>query len=581
MKSPLINDLHVANLHSDKLFAEAEVGRLRKEIRELTAENVSLTSEAHISTRDARQAQGKLDQFPDYVTALDDLAILKRDAKRKNAELYALQQAHVLTSNRCSDLIRESKGWKAAEASQAREVRSLTERLGTAMNKAAAASERLAHAMSSIAALGETARETQLILNATARNIAALEETVSWSEVRVPELEEQLASCEECLAVLDSGLAEEVARTGPKKGRPVGHRGADWLLEHWDDYNPDARRQAFHRHCVEIRDKLSSSGIANWLPSALAVVLDSMPAANGSWVDQLFSSRPFCKRKNDFVSDLRDLIQAEWGADLALFALIEVGLSQPMYQKLRNAFNKSMFTPVNSTSLDPRAGMYTPRPWYTCPVTSRVFNLPEPFPSLHETLQHMKSTLAPMGLELSSDGRISERSFLTTLRQTFQRDASVLKVFDVRRPAHPCFGIDHASISGARDFTQGGITMGACYKTGSLLSEQKHVTLCIGRHRDDGSGLAAMLGPKPGVVGIAKEFALLSDSGYLDVGGGCIPCEPVICLDFAAFRGITRKRGKCSAIFACKGLASLQSYPGHGGIPDLPSGDTVADFHAA
>ena len=46
-------------------------------------------------------------------------------------------------------------------------------------------------------------------------------------------------------------------------------------------------------------------------------------------------------------------------------------------------------------------------------------------------------------------------------------------------------------------------------------------------------------------------------------------------------RGITQKRGKCSAICACKGLASLQSYPGANGIPDLPTGDTVADFRAA
>jgi hypothetical protein len=46
-------------------------------------------------------------------------------------------------------------------------------------------------------------------------------------------------------------------------------------------------------------------------------------------------------------------------------------------------------------------------------------------------------------------------------------------------------------------------------------------------------------------------------------------------------RGITQKRGKCSAICACKGLASLQSYPGANGIPDLPEGDTIADFHTA
>ena len=46
-------------------------------------------------------------------------------------------------------------------------------------------------------------------------------------------------------------------------------------------------------------------------------------------------------------------------------------------------------------------------------------------------------------------------------------------------------------------------------------------------------------------------------------------------------RGITQKRGKCSALCACKGLASLQSYPGANGIPDLPEGDSLEDFHAA
>ena len=206
---------------------------------------------------------------------------------------------------------------------------------------------------------------------------------------------------------------------------------------------------------------------------------------------------------------------------------------------------------------------------------------------MYRVQESMKETLEPLGLCMSVDGRISERSFTDTLRKTFQRDRSVLKVFDIKRPAHPCFGIDHATISGARDFTQGGLTMGACYKAGSLLSEQKHVTLCIGLHHDDGKGLAAMLGPKPAseirptVVGIASEFAALSDSGVLDLGDQCIPCEPVVCLDFAAWRGITRKRGKCSAICACRGLASLQSYPGANGIPDLPTGNTVADLHAA
>ena len=143
------------------------------------------------------------------------------------------------------------------------------------------------------------------------------------------------------------------------------------------------------------------------------------------------------------------------------------------------------------------AGMYSKRPWYACPVLGTVFHLPEPLPPYYRVAARMKESLEPMGLQLSADGKISERALLPTLRQTFVRDAAIMKIFDVRRPAHPCFGIDHTSISGARDFTQGGITMGGCYKEGSLLSEQKHVTLCVGLHHDDGKGLAAMLGPKP------------------------------------------------------------------------------------
>jgi hypothetical protein len=394
---------------------------------------------------------------------------------------------------------------------------------------------------------------------------------------------------------LDNKLSAEQAKTAPKRGRAAGHRGAEWLTDHWDEYNPDAQRQAFWRHCFDIKEALKEVRIDDWLPSAVAVVFDSMSAGENTWVDMLFASRPFCLRKQSLIDELREVLHGEWNLDLAQKAMTTCGgsgLSQRMYQNLRNAFSKSLFTPTNSTDeVDPRAGMFSKRPWYTCPVTHVTYHLPEPLPPMYHVQEKMKETLQPLGLHLSADGRISERSFLDTLRQTFDRDASVLKVFDVKRPAHPCFGIDHATISGARDFTQGGLTMGACYKSGSLLSEQKHVTLCIGLYHDDGKGLAAMLGPKPAsesagevrpaVVGIATEFAALSDSGVLDLGDQSIPCEPVVCLDFAAWRGITRKRGKCSAVCACRGLKSLQSYPGADGIPDLPAGNSVADLHAA
>lgn len=324
------------------------------------------------------------------------------------------------------------------------------------------------------------------------------------------------------------------------------------MVEHWDAYpSVKARELAFWRHCTDIKRSLSDAGAeSHWLPGALAHVLDTIPAGNGTLVDQLLSCRAFAKRTNRLITSLNDILHAEWNLDLAQYALVDVGLSVSQYQSLRNAFSKSLFTPINTTSDDvsAAAGMYNKRPWYTCPVLGTKFHLPEPLPPYYRVQEHMKRCLKPLGLQLSVDGKISERSFITTLRETFRRDAAVLKVFDVRRPAHPCFGIDHATISGARDFTQGGITMGGCYKAGSLLSEQKHVTLCIGLHHDDGKGLRAMLGSKPAsesagverpaVVGIAEEFRQVSDAGQLEMGEDemAIPCEPVVCLDFAAFR---------------------------------------------
>ena len=160
---------------------------------------------------------------------------------------------------------------------------------------------------------------------------------------------------------------------------------ADWLVENWDSYPTyDSRKKAFWRHCTDIKTALSDAGVDNWLPSAFTVVLEAMPTENGSMVDQLFSTRPFCKRKNALISDLRDGLHGEWNLDLAQYALVDVGLSvsQYQYQSLRNAFSKSLYAPKNTVvdDMDPRAGMYSKRPWYTCPVTHKTYHLPEPLP---------------------------------------------------------------------------------------------------------------------------------------------------------------------------------------------------------
>ena len=607
-RQPLLGDLHVANLYSDKVFAERQMqamGVLHADVRRKCER---FESEAHIAMLDANRAYSILHDFPEFV--------LERDhSQTQNTQIrQLLQRVNTLTTERDDALQAQGKAdqqrasMKAASQSASRELKQVTARVSSALTRADNAMGRADQAMVSVKKLSGDVAQLRSDLRASVKGVAELDEAPACSLERIAELEAGLVDTEAALEAAEARLTDteeqlmdseaqltvETAKTAPKRGRPAGRRGADWLVDLWDTYTPDARKQAFWRHCQDTRAALEQGAIDNWLPSALAVVLDSISAGDhGSWVDVLFASRPFCKRKNALVKDLDSILHAEWSLDLAQHALVEVGLSQPQYQSLRNAFSKSLFRPVNSvTTDDAAAGMYSKRPWYECEVTGAIFHLPEPLPPLWRLQEHLKCAVEPLGLTLSVDGNISERSFLETLKATFRRDASHLKVFDVKRPAHPCFGIDHATISGARDFTQGGITMGGCYKEGSLLSEQKHVTLCIGRHHDDGKGLMAMLGPKqanesagesrPSVVGIAKEFEQLSDSGVLDMGGDeSIPCEPVVCLDLAAFRGITQKRGKCAALCACRGLASLQSYPGANGIPDLPEGDTLADFRTA
>ena len=594
-------DPHASRLYADRLHFQAQNSALHKENKALRAELVHSRTTQHLAERAAHLAQEELAALPDaasFSKLREELASADREKKKASASLHTTRREAGELQRRYDSLVLKSFAGGAALQAKSAEAKQLAAKLETATTRANTFAGRAKHALQTVARVAEECKATQSALDATSRNLVAAVARASRAgetDARVGELELELTLSERRQSELEEALSSEMRKTAPKRGRPFGHRGAEWLSDNWDAYNAQTRRKAFYRHCIEIKDLLESSGVDDWLPAALACVLDGMQAGEGddTWVDYLWSTRPFAKRKNRFVASLKDIAQAEWGLDLSHHALKVVGLSERGYQELRNAFSRSIFMPPNSVDdADPRAGMYSPRSWYKCAVTGQSHNLPEPLLPMYKVRQLMAEKLQPLGLHMSVDGKISERSFLETLRSTFVRDGAHLKVFDVRRPAHPCFGIDHASISGARDFTQGGITLGACYKKGALLSEQKHVTLCIGLHHDDGKGLAQMLGSKeasvsagesrPAIVGIAAEFAELSDSGILDMDSGvCVPCEPVVCLDFAAWRGITRKRGKCSAICACRGLAKLQSYPGANGIPDLPAGDSIADLHVA
>jgi|EP00966_Prymnesium_polylepis_P252889 hypothetical protein len=116
---------------------------------------------------------------------------------------------------------------------------------------------------------------------------------------------------------------------------------------------------------------------------------------------------PFAKSRLQLVRQLRDVLTAEWNAELAVFVVTELELSTRKYSKLRLALCKT------------HDEFWRKRPWYSCPVTNQVVWMPEPF------VAHHVWKLAPYNLQISDDGKISQRAFIPTLQQTMERDAHV------------------------------------------------------------------------------------------------------------------------------------------------------------
>ena len=369
-------------------------------------------------------------------------------------------------------------------------------------------------------------------------------------------------------------LKQAIREPAKRMGRPAGFAGAAQLLVRWGTMTKPARNQAFWRHCKDIDGAMTTANADDWNMSALARVLQ--------WrglIPELMSTAPFCKEQMKLATGLAEIAKAEFNADLACYAINEAELSLSQYRKLRLALGKCY-----------RNNGWEKKLWYQCPCTGKKIWMPEPLVPVHVWKHAQAERLKPHGLQMSNDGKISQRSYTNTLRSMIQRDQVHLKSeFTRERPAQPVWGIDHASISGARDFTHGGISLGPMYKQGSnCQSELKMGTCVIGQMNDNTAGCRAMLGPQaafkteaglemPATIGIGAEIAQLCHDGELDG----MPVRPKFSLDFATIRGMRAGRGKCAAVCACSGQACLQSYPGGGEIPDLPTGSTIADYEAA
>ena len=433
-----------------------------------------------------------------------------------------------------------------------------------------------AHDLDSVVnALASNLKEARVDAAARVEECSKLVLELEEVEAELGEVKEERDEHAERLADAETELKQATAKP---KGRPAGNAGRAELLARWDGMTAGSRQVALWRHYNDICSALEKGGVTNWAPAALAKALEKF-----GMISDLMSTKPFCDEKMQLVTALMAILKAEWDAQLALFCRSDVEMSLSQYQKLRLALCKEY-----------GKNGWQKRLLYECPVSGMKVYMPEPLVSWHKWKAAEQKRLAPHKLHLSADGKITQRSLKQCLREMIERDrAHITKTFSPIRPAHPVFGIDHASISGCRDFSHGGLSLGPLYDAGSpALSELKMQTCVVGQFHDNSAGLRKMLGPQeafksetglemPALPGIAAEIAEINSMQAIECEDQTIACVVKVGLDFAAIRGMRCGRGKCAALCACKGQEALQSYPGAGGIDELPEGDSIADYHAA
>ena len=370
---------------------------------------------------------------------------------------------------------------------------------------------------------------------------------------------------------------EELALLKAKpRGRPRGHRGREDLEERWDELSTRARSTALLRHTSDIVTALQTAGIDDWLPSALVMALKHLQVFG-----EILSTRDIAEIKYQLVTDLSEVLAAEWGVKLAIFVRTELNLSHSDWLKMRLAFCKTH---------DSTKDTWTKRVWYHCDILQKTVSMPEPLVSSYAYLPHWKKLVASHGLALSADGTVAERGFASTVSQMIARERDLL-VCPRRRKWNVCFGIDGTSVSGKRSFSHGFVTLAPMYKQSrAVLTEMKGRTLCIGQHHDHNEGLITMLHRKSAVPGregtgvssIAEEIEEIVRSKKIEVNGECINCDCKGGFDLAAVRGMLATRGKASPICSCSGKEGRQKLPGddiHVAIPEY--GDTLEVWRQA
>ena len=236
-RQPLINDVHIARLHSDKVWAERQLKMKRVEHEQLVLECTALRTHRDTAVRDANTAWDLLHQFPEFIS------------ERNYYSQQQVQITHLLQKVKTAEVERDKaktdylksvqKGTalKAALASTNVTVRQQAGRLATALSRLEQATERADQSRTTVKKMTGDVNALRTSLGEAGRQIILLQEAVGCGEGRVEELEgraeeleAKLSQSEELLEGLtevEDRLANQLAvLTAPKRGRPIGHRGA-------------------------------------------------------------------------------------------------------------------------------------------------------------------------------------------------------------------------------------------------------------------------------------------------------------------------------------------------------------------
>ena len=205
-RQPIINDLHIASLYSDKVLAERQLKDLRVEHMDLQERCTRAESALVIAERDVHKAYDRVQHLPQGIIDRDQYSAVIRRSQNAEQTATAARRKATAAKEVAAMAVRAEREAKAATTAAHFRERELSDRLDTATRRAVSLSARLDTSSARVASLGTEIHGMQTVLNATSKNVRALQTSAAWGEARVAELEQELTAAEEGLELLEDQL---------------------------------------------------------------------------------------------------------------------------------------------------------------------------------------------------------------------------------------------------------------------------------------------------------------------------------------------------------------------------------------